>query len=1127
MRLITTLLILGVFCVSAKTTYSQNVKVNLDFTNASLTEVFREIEKQSEFRFFYNDMLLNTTKKVSFKANNKLIKDVLELIFNDTDMTYKLVDKYIVITNKNEKTPEAGAQQSPDRKTITGTIIDGTGEPIIGASVVEKGTTNGISTDIDGNFSLTVDKDAILKISYIGYISQEMPVKDQTSLTITLFEDFQSLEEVIIVGYGAQKKVTLTGSVATLKGSDILKSPAVNISTTLAGRLSGVVVNSRSGEPGGDDATILIRGIGTTGDNSPLIIIDGVERAGFGQISGIARSGLGQLNPNDIESINVLKDSEAAIYGSRAANGVIVVTTKRGAQGKPKISFSYNQIFSQPTRNPKMADSYTFASIANEIRIREHANPNTSPVLAYTQEDMEKFRIGIEPGYTSTNYFDYMTRDWSPQHRSNVTVSGGNERVNYFFSLGELRQNGQFKHSSIKYNQYNVRSNIDAKIAESLTVSLDLSGQSDSRHAPYYGAYETISHIFLYAPNWQIYWPGTDYLKPLRGDQNVMNMVNDNAGYNDIMNKKFEGSLSAKWEIPWIKGLVLSARGSHDASYQYWKVFQTPSYVYTMNNNEYTQRVDGMGPSKSTLRDRSNMPYSTNLMTKIDYTRSFGDHNISAMAGYEQTQSKRYYLDASKPEFESTSLPILNVGGTDKSKWGIEGYETEFARQNYFGRLNYDYKSKYILQATMRVDGSSNFPKKNRYGYFPSVSAAWRLSEEAFLNNKDWLSNLKLRASWGMMGNDRIDAFQYLMTYSYGSNFVFNNADAQGIYETRVPNPNVTWETSETWNFGLDANLWNGLFGMEFEYFHSFRDNILGKRNATVPVYTGITLPDENIASVLNQGIELTLTHHNRIGDVYYNLSGNFAFARNEIKFIDEAPAAEPYQIRTGNPYGSELFYDAIGIFRDEEHVASYPHLANAGPGDLIFRDTNGDGVINEKDQILVTQTTIPEITFGLNASMEYKGFDLAILLQGQENAKIPMVKGKGNIYSNFFSTMSDSWGGFLQWRADDRWVPGADNANAKMPRAHSAFSNVNSNYNTHWIRNGGFLRFKNIELGYNIPSKITDKIGMSALRVSVSGNNLFMIYDGMKELGYDPETSDYWYYSIQRTVNFGINMTF
>lgn len=1117
MRLTGLFLLISFVAISAET-YSQNTRFSFKMENSTLNNLFLYLEQNSGYRFAYNKSDLDDAQKISCEFTNESIDQILKKILDTEKLSILIKNEYIIITGKNN-TIENTILGSQSGKNISGKVTDSSGAPLPGVSVVIKGTTSGVITDAEGKFSLAkVFEDATLQFSFVGMKTQEVKVAGKTAINVTLTEETVGIDEVVAVGYGTQKKATLTGAVSSIKGDDLVKSPTANVSTLLAGRLPGVIVNSRSGEPGGDNANILIRGRGTTGDNSPLILIDGVER-----------SGLGQLNPNDIQSVSVLKDAEAAIYGSRASNGVIVVTTKRGTEGKPIINFTYNQTFSQPTRNPKMVDSYTFASVANEIRIRENGNPNTQPTLAYSTEQMEKFRIGTEPGYLTTNYFDLMTRNWTPEHRSNLSVSGGNERVKYFFSFGELRENGQYTGSSIKYNQYNVRSNLDVKVTNSLTACLDIAGQSDFRHCPYYSSYDLVSHIFLYAPNWQLYWPGTNYLKPLRGNQSIINMIGDGAGWNEITNKKFQSSLTLKWEVPWVEGLNLSVSGSHDASYQYWKTFQTPSYVYTENatTNTYIKVLDGMGPSKAVLTDRSTIPSSTYFLAKIDYSRSFDNHNINAMVGYEQTQQNLYYMAASKQDYESTALPILNVGGTDKLKWGIEGYSSEFARQNFFGKVNYDYKGKYLIQGTLRADGSSNFPKDDRYGYFPSVSAGWRMSEELFMKNIDWLNNLKLKASWGMMGNDRIANFQYLMTYSYGNNFVFNNQDVLGLYETRVPNPNITWETSKTWDLGLESKMWGGKFGIEFDWFRSFRDDILGKRNATVPNYTGLSLPDENIASVLNKGFELVLTHQNMINKFSYTLSGNIAFARNKIKFIDEAPAAEPYQTKTGKPYGSELFYDAIGIFKDQEQVNSYPHLPNAGPGDLIFRDTNNDGVINEKDQILVTQNEIPEITFGLNSSFKYKGFDLSILLQGQENAKIWMVKGKGNIYSNFFSTMSDSWGGFLQWRANGRWIPGADNTDAIQPRANSAFSNVNSSYNTHWIRNGGFLRVKNVEIGYNMPKKLVGQLGLSNVRISASANNLFLIYDGMKNLGFDPETSDFWFYSVQRTINFGINLTF
>ena len=798
------------------------------------------------------------------------------------------------------------------------------------------------------------------------------------------------------------------------------------------------------------------------------------------------------------------------------------MTTKRGAKGRAVVNFSYDQGFQQPTRTPKMADSYTFASVANEMAVLRHSDPNSDPVLPYTPEDLAKFKAGKEPGYRTTDWYRRTMHKWVPQHRTNVSVSGGSDRINYFFSVGELMQRDRFKESSGKYRQYNVRSNIDVKIARSLTMGLNLAGTFDKRHVPYFSSTEMASHIFLYHPYWETYWPGTNYLKPLRGDQNWVNMVSDNAGYHDLENKKFQGTLFLKWEVPWVKGLMLEASGSYDTLHEYWKTFRTPSYVYHEDGEGgYVKKLDGMGPAKAQLTDRSEMSSQTYFFAKVSYKRSFGDHNLDALLGYEQTTTDGWYLEGSKTDFASPSLPVLNVGPADQTKWGLGGYSSENARQNVFARINYDYKGKYMAQVTMRIDGSAIFPEEDRFGYFPSFSAGWRISEETFMKSADFIDNLKLRASWGMMGNDRVAAFQHMMTYNYGNNYVIGGSDVQGLQETRVPNPGITWEVSKTWNFGLEASFWNSRLWMEFDFFRSVRDHLLTTRNKSVPEYTGMTLPNENIGKVLNRGFELVIGHRNRVGEFGYSVTGNLNFARNKVLFIDEAPAAEPYQMLTGNPIGSTLFYEAIGIFQDQADLDSYPHMGGAQPGDLKFRDVNKDGVLDSKDRILVTQTKIPEITFGLNFTFNWKNFDLSLLFQGQQNSKFYM---EGN--EDFFKYMDDQWGNFLQWRADGRWIPGADNTHATQPRGGQSGVNT-TDRNTHFMFSGNFLRFKNAELGYTLPSRIAEKLRMGGIRISLSANNICFLYDGLKDLGYDGEASSFWNYSICRTINVGINLTF
>jgi TonB-linked SusC/RagA family outer membrane protein len=998
-----------------------------------------------------------------------------------------------------------GVTVSQQTVSITGEVKDTNGEPIIGANVVEKGTTNGTVTDVDGKFSLNVAENAVLQASYIGYITQEISVLSHggggKSLLITLLEDTQALDEVVVIGYGTQKKVTLTGSVASVKGEEIIKSPAVNVGNALAGRLSGVTVNNRSGEPGNDDPKIYIRGRSTTGKDDVLVIIDGIER-----------DGLGQLNPNDIENITVLKDASAAIYGARAANGVILVTTRRGINARPVINVSFNQGYTQQTRKPKVANSYQYALMYNEIEAGE-GRPDR-----YSAEELQKFRDGTDPYYPDTDWYDFITRKLTPQHRSNLSVAGGSERSQYYISFGEVFQSGHFKNGTTETRQYNLRSNVDTKVTDWLKVSLNLSGRYDKNHYPTFGNWDLYSHIFLDQPDWQPYWPGTDLLYPCRGSESLVNRVNDNGGFIDKEIKVFQSNLTLRVDVPQVKGLWVDLTGSYDTYHTFNRRFDQPTYVYYMNatTGELERGRTSYNADQPVLRNSMTMRTLSYLTAKINYERTFDVHNVAAMLGYEQQQIFQRDFWAERGGFLSGALPELFAGSSDKTLHNNDGRASQGARQNYYGRLTYDYSGKYLAQLTFRYDGSPNFPTNKRFGFFPSASAGWRISEEPFMKEMDYLSNLKIRGSWGKMGNDLVDAFQYLTAYGYGSPYVIGNKDVNGLVQSGVPNPNITWETAVTWNAGLDAQLWNGLLGVEFDYFKTRRSDILTKRSAIIPDYTGLVLPDENIGIVDNKGFELVLTHDHAIGDLRYRLSGNVSFARNKVIFSDEQPAAEPYQLATGKPIDAQLYYISLGIFKDQADIDSYPHFLNARPGDIKYEDVNGDGNLDSRDQVRFGETKTPEITYGLAASLEYKSFDLSLLFQGQENAQV--------YFGGYFPIMSYSLGNFSTYRWENHWTPA--NTDATMPRASLDAGN-NNVQSTHWLFDSGFLRLKNVELGYSFPKRLCEKLSMQNIRLSLSANNLFILYDHMKEAGYDPEADDYWYYPQQRTFNAGINITF
>lgn len=992
------------------------------------------------------------------------------------------------------------------QQVVSGKIIDAKNNPVDNASIIIQNTKTGSVSNKNGLFTLSLPKDTdsvTIEISSVGFQIKRLLVGNQANLIIQLEPEMAALNEVVVVGYGKQKKLTLTGAVTSLKGGDVVKNPNTNIANSLAGQLPGVIINNRSGEPGRDEPNILIRGRSTTGNSSPLVIIDGVER-----------SGIGQLNPNDIESISVLKDASAAIYGARAANGVILVTTKRGsANNAPTVNLSYNQGYTTATRNPKMADSYTFFNVFNEIE-RGEGRPER-----YSESDLEKFKAGTEEGFANFDWYDFIVKDWTPQHRSDVSVSGGTNKTQYFISFGEIGQKGQYKFGSTELKQYNLRSNIDVQVSENIKVGMNLAARFDNGHYPYQSANELNSHVFLYQPNWIPYWPGTDYLTPNRDNDNIINWVSDANGYKTSRTNILQTTLFGTIKIPYIKGLSLYGSGSYDPTNSFSKAWRLPTYVYykDANTGELTRGRSGRGANYPDLNDQAEFASRLYLTSRLNYDRKFGNHNISAMAGYEQQTNRGNYITASRSDYVSTALPQIFAGSTDKTKQSNNGSESQGARKNYFARLAYNYSEKYLAEFTFRRDGSPNFAKEYRWGNFPSASVGYVISKEHFFDNIRFVNLLKVRASYGLMGNDLVNAFQYLQTYSYGNSYVIGNNDVSGLVQSGAPNPRITWETAKTTNIGFDADLWSGKLGITFDYFKTRRSDILTKRAAVIPGYTGLSLPDENIGIVDNKGFELVLNHADRKGRLTYNLSGNFAFVRNKVVFSDEQPAAEPYQFATGRPMGAGLYYNAIGVFKDQADIDKYPHFINARPGDLKYEDVNGDGELNSLDRIRINQTSTPEITYGFSASFQYEGFDFSFLLQGQAKAK--------SYFGDYFPVMSYSLGNFLDWRANGRWTP--ENTNATQPRASYDVFNNNTAGSTQWLFNASFLKLRNLQLGYTLPQNLVKKAGMQKMRLYISGSNLLILSDHMKELGFDPETTDYWYYPPQRVINFGATITF
>lgn len=1004
---------------------------------------------------------------------------------------------------------------SAQEMTVRGVVSATTGESVIGAGVMIKGTATGVTTDLDGRYELSAPENATLVFSSIGYKTLEVRLDGRSVVNVALETDSELLEEAVAIGYGSQSKITLTGSVTQTSGAELVKNSSVNLSQGLAGRLSGVVVSNRSGEPGNDDATMFIRGRSTLDDNSPLIIIDGIP----GRDDEFSR-----LTGEEIESINVLKDASGAIYGSRSANGVILVTTKRGVYGEaPRVTFTYDIGLQQPTRLVDMADAVLYTHAYND----ELAITGAAPY--YNETQLQHYAAGDDLIlYPNTDWLDEIIKPVSVQHKYGVSVNGGSDRVAYFVQFNGQYQDGIYEKSATNYAQYNVRSNVDIKVTESLRLGVDLNVRRQQKnYSAFPSSSENDNGIFYTAirmkPTGATYYPNG----LLRGGTNPAVLVQDLTGYDRTSINTINTTFNLGWDMSWLtEGLSVNARMAYDVVGEFRKNWlkNWDYWEYDEITELYNQRTISYW-SSPVLHEYQENYQTLTINANINYERDFNGHHVSALAGFEQSSYRYDTFNAGINSYDSDLLDEFFAGTADKSWYAIDGYAKETARRSFFGRIGYDWKSRYMIQAIIRFDGSENFPKESRWGIFPGVSLGWRISEEPFVkNNAPWLTNLKLRASYGEQGNDSIDPFQYLTTYEYtaltGYSMKIDDKEVSFIIPGTIPNPKVTWEVARTWNVGLDGRIFNGMLGWEVEYFHTRRSNILCTRNASIPYYTGLTnnLPDENIGIVSNRGVELQLTHENRVanGEFLYRIGGNIMYARNRIEYMDETPWGEghEYMNATGHPMGAELYYQVIGINKTQEDLEKYPQMAGATLGDFIFADLDGNGVIDTYDRKRCDLTTVPELVFGLNFEAQWKGFDLSVLFQGQGRARY------------YYAPLMDPVSGNVEREAAEKaWT--LNNTDSDWPRLGSNVSNGHTTRSSFYYRDASFLRLKNAELGYTFnQAMFGTKVGIRSLRIYIAGYNL-LTFSGLKNV--DPETDDesYQNYPQMRIFNAGVKLTF
>ena len=1026
---------------------------------------------------------------------------------------------------------------------ISGKVTDTkNGETLPGVSISVKGTQKGAITDINGDYSLTVNKgETTLVFSLVGYVLQEVEIGNRSTIDFAMKVDDKVLSELVVVGYGTQKKETVTGSVSTVKGDQLVKSPVVNLSNSIAGRLAGVVAVNRSGEPGADGSAIRIRGANTLNNGDALIVVDGIpNRAG----------GLDRINPNDVESISVLKDASAAIYGSRAANGVILITTKRGKSGKPQFTYSANQGFSQPTVIPKLTNAAQYVSMLNDLDIYglpvsqwSAANSAYKSTGVYTgptgtirkapfsPTDIQKYSDGSDPWlYPNTDWYKATLNEWAPQSQHNLQVSGGTENIKYLASIGYQNQDGYYKNTATAYQQYDIRLNLDATINKYINLNIGILAREEARNFPTRSAGAIFRMQMRGKPQQQAYWPNGLPGPDIENGENPVVITTNLSGYDRQKQDYFQTNGALDIKIPGVEGLKFTATAAIDKRLGTRKLWQIP---WTLYQQGVGFEADGTtpklvaskrGPAEPNLTQSYDDQLNILLGGVLTYERQFGDHGVTFLAGTNKETIKGNNFNAFRRYFISSALDQIFAGGDLEKNNGGGGFET--ARLNYFGRVAYNLKSKYLLEFLWRYDGSDRFPAATRYGFFPGVMAGWILSEEKFMNSLNFVNFLKLRGSWGQMGNDQVNlpnsntaaTYQYLSTYGFRS-YILGDAEQKTLFETRLPNENITWEVASNANLGLEGQLFNGKINFEFDVFSNNRSKILWFKNASVPQSTGITLPAQNIGEVSNKGFDLTLGYNGKIGrDFTFTVGVNGGYAKNKIEFWDEAPGAPEWQRTTGRPMNTYMSYLYDGVFKDQADIdarkVDYTAIVKViRPGDMKYKDYNDDGKITPDDQVRTDFTQLPMFQGGINISARYKDFDLTILFQGAAGAKQYVSAGEmGNI------------GNYLLDIYENRWT--IDNPSSEHPRIANRSDQYYSNNNTYWLRSSDYIRLKNFEIGYSLPEKWGKKVGIKNLRVYASGINIFTI-DKLKV--FDPETANSQgsYYPQSKIINFGANVKF
>lgn len=1083
MRISTLLLFVCIFASYASDLSSQTAKVNIANTRMTIGDFIKQVEKETGYMFVYNKGEIDANRTVSLKKGNNTVGDCLNRIFDGTGVSFVFDDGYVVLT-KHSQTQAAVSQQSG--KLVKGAVTDESGLSVIGANVFIKGTTVGTITDMEGNFSLEVPSDNdILVISYIGYVEQQIPVKNRKNWSIVLKEDAQNLDEVVVVGYGTQRKGNIATAVTTIKSDVLQNRPVQTVGEALQGQIPGLSVTAK-GAPG-ESPKLQLRGSSVLkSDNSsePLVLVDGVP------------ADFNFLNPEDIESINVLKDAaSSAIYGSRAANGVLLITTKRGKMGKPTFRYNGSVGVNTPMYMPQSISSAEYARIKNEAE----RNMGRAPI--YTDEDISKFANGTDLNrYPNTNWLDLAIQN-SVTTRHGLEASGGTEKVRYLVSAGIDHQTGIFPNT--QQNVFNVRSSTDISITKKFGISFDIRYQLRDMDAlnNQEDIYKQLiqadpTMVAYYTDGSYGYNPGffTNPLVPLyEGGQKYTN--------------RHEASGIFKLDYEIIDGLKFT--GIANVKYTFKNEESRARKVFY--KNYFTQEVFENG--ENSFSDRRDYNAYYNLQALLNYKKSFGIHNLDILAGYQQESENSDWLKGARSGYPTDIIWELNPG--PKDNWSNDGNGEHWALASFIGRINYDYDNKYILSLSMRSDASSRFAKGSRWSTFLSVAAAWRISQESFMKGiRSWLDDLKIRASWGQTGSATGLGLYPSYTLISTGGLILNNTYQQIASLKTIGNQELTWEHSDMLNLGLDVKVLNSRLNFTGEYYIKNTKDIL--LEMPVPLEYGFGKPNMNVGEVRNKGWELSLSWNDRINDFGYSISGNLSDNRNEVVDLGDTGPWKGSNTYTevGLPFNSIYGYESMGLFQSDEEVANAPFQnSNTAAGDIRYKNQNGDNKIDANDRVVIGDPN-PHFLYGVNLGFDYKNFDLNMFFQG-------IGQKDRVIMDNFVRPFYDS---SIFEHHLDYWTP--ENTGAKYPRILNKDDGThNYQQSDYWMINAGYFRMKNLQIGYTIPREILRPAGFDRVRVYFSANNLFTVSDFVP--GMDPESEKSVSYPFARTYSFGLNVQF